>query len=144
MEYYYVILIFIAIIVLVPLAIYVIFKPMIRQNKLLNSVCNYDSLMRNFVFKVDLSKDCFFRQLKTHNVNDVMQYRLNEDLSVITFMRNYTEMSYSIKLKSFENSIVLKIEQATLIGKSNMPYYVNEFWIKKFNAEPLEYEKYAF
>lgn len=45
----------------------------------------------------------------------------------------------------FWKATVLKIEQIPQItDKCNIPYLINEFFIKKFNAKPLEYNKYSF
>lgn len=72
-------------VVAIPLALYFILKPMFKHNELLNSVVNYDTFMKKYVFGIELTKDEFFSQLKTRNINDVLEYSLNDDYSVITY-----------------------------------------------------------
>ena len=50
-----------------------------------DSVVNYDTFMKKYVFGIELTKDEFFSQLKTRNINDVLEYSLNDDYSVITY-----------------------------------------------------------
>ena len=52
MEKYIFIFVIMFVVVVIPIALYIIFKPMFRQNKLLNGVVNYDTFMRKFVFSI--------------------------------------------------------------------------------------------
>ena len=41
--------------------------------------------------------------------------------------------------------LILRVKQISLLyGKTNIPYHVNEFWICKFNAKPIDYSRNAF
>ena len=50
--------------------------------------------------------------------------------------------SYKIKVDDFNESIILRVEQLQLTSKP--AFRINEFFIKKFNAKPLEFEKFKF
>ena len=129
-------------VVMIPIALYLILKPMFKHNKLLNGIVNYDTFMRKYVFGIELTKDEFFSQLKTRNINDVLEYSLNDDYSVITYTMYNMKYSYKIKVDDFNESIILRVEQLQLTSKP--AFRINEFFIKKFNAKPLEFEKFKF
>jgi len=142
MEKYIYIFVIMFVVVVIPVALYIIFKPMFRQNKLLNGIVNYDTFMRKFVFRIEITKEEFYSQLKIRNINDVLEYSLNEDCSVITFTMYNMKYSYKIIVDDFNESIILRVEQIQITSKP--AFRINEFFIKKFNATPLEFEKYSF
>ena len=142
MEKYIYIFVIMFVVVVIPIALYIIFKPMFRQNKLLNGIVNYDTFMRKFVFRIEITKEEFYSQLKIRNINDVLEYSLNEDCSVITFTMYNMKYSYKIIVEDFNESIILRLEQIQVTSKP--AFRINEFFIKKFNAKPLEFEKYYF
>ena len=142
MEKYIYIFVIIFIVIVIPAALYIIFKSMFRQNKLLNGIVNYDTFMRKYVFYIEFSKVEFFSKLKARNINDVLEYSLNDDCSVITFTMYNTKYSYKIIVDDFRGAIILRVEQ--IKPTSKVAFFINEFFIKKFNATPLEFEKYSF
>ncbi|MBQ8768657.1 MAG: hypothetical protein IJZ15_03280 [Oscillospiraceae bacterium] len=142
MEKYIYIFVIMFVVVVIPIALYIIFKPMFRQNKLLNGIVNYDTFMRKFVFRIEITKEELYSQLKIRNINDVLEYSLNEDCSVITFTMYNMKYSYKIIVDDFNESIILRVEQIQITSKP--AFRINEFFIKKFNATPLEFEKYSF
>ena len=142
MEKYIYIFVIMFVVVVIPIALYIIFKPMFRQNKLLNGIVNYDTFMRKFVFRIEITKEEFYSQLKIRNINDVLEYSLNEDCSVITFTMYNMKHSYKIIVDDFDESIILRVEQIQITSKP--AFRINDFFIKKFNATPLEFEKYSF
>lgn len=142
MEKYIYIYVIIFVVIVIPVVLYIIFKSMFQRNKLLNGIINYDTFMRKFVFCISLTKEEFYAQLKTHNINDILEYSLNEDCSVITFTMYNMKYSYKITVDDFNESIILRVEQMQVTSKP--AFHINEFFIKKFNAKPLEFEKYSF
>jgi len=142
MEKYIYIFVIMFVVVVIPIALYIIFKPMFRQNKLLNGIVNYDTFMRKYVFYIEFSKVEFFSKLKARNINDVLEYSLNDDCSVITFTMYNMKYSYKIIVDDFRGAIILRVEQ--IQPTSKVAFFINEFFIKKFNATPLEFEKYSF
>ena len=142
MEKYIYIFVIMFVVVVIPIALYIIFKPMFRQNKLLNGIVNYDTFMRKFVFRIEITKEEFYSRLKIRNINDVLEYSLNEDCSVIIFTMYNMKYSYKIIVDDFNESIILRVEQIQITSKP--AFRTNDFFIKKFNATPLEFEKYSF
>ncbi len=140
MEKYIYIFVIMFVVVVIPIALYVIFKPMFRQNKLLNGIVNYDTFMRKFVFRIEITKEEFYSQLKIRNINDVLEYSLNEDCSVIILTMYNMKYSYKIIVDDFNEPIILRVEQIQITSKP--AFRINEFFIKKFNASPLQFEKY--
>ena len=138
----YIYIFVIVFIVMIPIALYLILKPMFKHNKLLNGIVNYDTFMRKYVFSVALDKEEFYSQLKMPNVQDVLEYTLSNDGTVITFMLYNGKYPYKINVDPFNVSIILRVEQLSLNSKP--AFYINEFFIKKFNAKPLDFEKYKF
>ena len=110
MEKYIYIFVIMFVVVVIPIALYIIFKPMFRQNKLLNGIVNYDTFMRKFVFRIEITKEEFYSQLKIRNINDVLEYSLNEDCSVITLTMYNMKYSYKIIVDDFNESIILRVE----------------------------------
>ena len=94
MEKYIYVYVAIFFVLIIPIALYLILKPMFRHNKLLNGVVNYDTFMRKYVFRIDLTNETFYTRLKAHNISDVLEYYLNDDCSVITFTMYNNKYSY--------------------------------------------------
>ena len=129
-------------VVMIPIALYLILKPMFKHNKLLNGIVNYDTFMKKYVFSVALGKEEFYSQLKMPNAQDVLEYTLSNDDTVITFRLYNGKYPYKINVDAFNESIILRVEQ--LSANSKPAFYINEFFVKKFNAKPLDFEKYKF
>ena len=138
----YIYIFIVVFVVMIPIALYLILKPMFKHNKLLNGIVNYDTFMRKYVFSVALGKEEFYSQLKMTNVQDVLEYTLSNDDTVITFRLYNGKYPYKINVDAFNESIILRVEQ--LSANSRPAFYINEFFIKKFNAKPLDFEKYKF
>ena len=98
--------------------------------------------MRKFVFRIELTKEEFYSQLKIRNVNDILEYSLNDDCSIVTFAMHNMKYSYIIILDDFNESTIIRVEQMQVTSKP--AFYINEFFVKKFNATPLAFEKYSF
>ena len=138
----YICIFIVVFVVMIPIALYLILKPVFKHNKLLNGIVNYDTFMRKYVFSVALGKEEFYSQLKMPNVQDVLEYTLSNDDTVITFRLYNGKYPYKINVDAFNESIILRVEQ--LSANSKPAFYINEFFVKKFNAKPLDFEKYKF
>ena len=138
----YIYIFIVVFVVMIPIALYLILKPVFKHNKLLNGIVNYDTFMRKYVFSVALGKEEFYSQLKMPNVQDVLEYTLSNDDTVITFRLYNGKYPYKINVDAFNESIILRVEQ--LSANSKPAFYINEFFVKKFNAKPLDFEKYKF
>lgn len=129
-------------VVLIPIALYLILRPVFKNQQTVNGVVNYNSFMRKYVFQIELDQMEFYDQLKTQNVHDIMEYCLSDDCTEIVFTRYNTRNRYKLMIDERNNYIILKVQQVSVL--SRVPYYINEFFMRKFGAKPMEYEKYPF
>ena len=149
MEFCYFLIAFFILIILIPACIVAIiaFSAFKNIDKRKQGLINYDSCMRKFVFRVDLTKEEVYERLRTRNVTDVLEYILNEDLSVITFKYYNGEISYTFSVCEYDNNdyLIIRLEQLLLIpGKSRILKNINKFFFMKLDAKILDYDKYSF
>ena len=123
------------------IALFIIFNQFKKHNRLLGGVVNYDTFMKRYVFRIDLGRDDFVRQLKIKNAYDVLPYEYDEETGVIVFKKYNTDYKYRIYIQSKESYIILKVEQ--ICFSSKVAYDINYFWINKFNAIPLEFNQFG-
>ena len=64
-KYIYIFVIIFAL--MIPLVLFFILKPMLKHNKLLNGIVNYDTYMEKYVFSITLKKEDFYAQLRMPN-----------------------------------------------------------------------------
>ena len=149
MEFCYFLIAFFILIILIAACIVAIiaFSAFKNIDKRKQGLINYDSCMRKFVFRVDLTKEEVYERLRTRNVTDVLEYILNEDLSVITFKCYKGEISYIFSVCEYDNNdyLIIRLEQLLLIpGKSRILKNINKFFFMKLDAKILDYDKYSF
>ena len=149
MEFCFFLIAFFILIILIPACIVAIiaFSAFKNIDKRKQGLINYDSCMRKFVFRVDLTKEEVYERLRTRNVTDVLEYILNEDLSVITFKYYNGEISYTFSVCEYDNNdyLIIRLEQLLLIpGKSRILKNINKFFFMKLDAKILDYDKYSF
>lgn len=117
-----------------------IFSHIKKYRKITHNVNNTDAFTRKFIFNVQLTKEEFYIKLKIQNVNDKLEYYLNDECTIITFKKNFSKISYSLNIIETEKGLQIRVEQTTNFHqKTNIPFLVNEFFISKFNATPVEY-----
>lgn len=125
--------------------LYIIFRPLKKNYEITKGIINCDGSMKKFVFRIDLSREEFFRLLKSRNVCDVMEYSLNDENSIIIFKEHGSTVSYDLYLLQFDGYLILRLKQrAILFGTTRIHYRINEFWISKLNAKPIDYSRNAF
>ena len=149
MEFCFFLIAFFILIIVIPACIVAIiaFSAYKNIDKRKQGLINYDSCMRKFVFRVDLTKEEVYERLRTRNVTDVLEYILNEDLSVITFKYYNGVISYTFSVCEYDNNdyLIIRLEQLLLIpGKSRILKNINKFFFMKLDAKILDYDKYSF
>ena len=128
---------------LIPIALFLILKPMLRERKISNGIRNQDTLSQNYLFKINYSKQEFLRRIELSNVTDSMDYAFDNNTMVITFSKFNAEIPYTVTIKESENGCYIRLTKNGFFSeRSNIPSYINEFMIKKFDAELLPYEEY--
>ena len=112
-----------------------------KRRKIACGVKNCDSFMTKFVFRINLPEDEFIRRLKTKNAADVLPYEYNEAGSIIAFTVYNVKYEYRIRTQSVDESLILRVE--AMAFHSRAAYYVNPFFIGKFDAVPLDFSRYG-
>ncbi len=117
------------------------YKSFIDNSK---GVKNYDSFMREFCYRVNLSKNDIIEKLKDKCSDSTLNYNYNADANEIVFISDFTdgyeEQAYYIEIKECSDYSLLKIVQQGILPKRSWyPYKQNEFWSKKIGAVPILY-----
>lgn len=129
--------------VLILCAIFCGFVPIMNHKKFSNGVVNYNTGMDKFVYRIDSTEKEVLKLLKTHNASDILDYDVNDDFTVVTFKKFNAKSSYKIFLESYNDYVILKIKLINPL-QNFLGYYINEFWVKKFNAVPIDYQSNCF
>ena len=82
MEYILFIVLFI---LAIPLALYLIFKPVMEDRKVRNGVINSDPLTQHYCFVLACDQPEAINQLSIHNVKDNLEYTFDADGLTIIF-----------------------------------------------------------
>ena len=128
---------------LISIVLFFVLKPMFRERKISNGIRNQDALYANYLFKTNYSKQEFLNLIVISNVTDLMDYTFDNNTMIITFSKYNAKIPYLVTIKEIENGCYIRLTKKVFIGdRSNIPYYINEFMIKKFDAEILPYEEY--
>ena len=131
------------IVILIPVVLYFILAPMFRENKISNNVRNQDIFSQEYLFKVNYTKNEFLQKLNIPNIYDVLEFTFDNNTMTITFSKYNAKIPYTVTIKESENGCYIRLTKKVFIGdRSNIPYQINEFMIKKFDAELLPYEEY--
>ena len=139
------------IVVFVALWFFVI-KPFLQERKIKNGVQNHDKFRTDFLFRVYCSEKEFLSKLNLENGSDVLKYTFSEKMKKLTLehiisekMKKFTMSNteeYSVLIKEFDGGIYVRLSNNVFEQRTNTRYYINEFMIKKFNAELLPYDEY--
>ncbi len=119
------------------------FEPMLKHKRYSNGVVNYNASMDKFVYRVESTEKEILELLKTHNVSDVLNYDVNDTFTVITFKKFNAKSSYQIFFEPYNDYVILKIELISPF-QNILGYYINEFWVQKIQAIPLDYQSNCF
>ena len=128
---------------LIPIVLFFILKPMFREHKISNGIRNQDTFSQEYLFKVNYTKNEFLQKLNIPNIYDVLEFTFDNNTMTITFSKYNAKIPYTVTIKESENGCYIRLTKKVFIGdRSNIPYQINEFMIKKFDAELLPYEEY--
>ena len=128
---------------LIPVVLFFILKPMFRERKISNGIRNQDAFSQNYLFKINYSKQEFLNRIERSSITDLMDYTFDNNTMIITFSKYSAKIPYAVIIKELEGGCYIRLTKSVFLGdRSNIPYYINEFMIKKFDAELLPYEEY--
>ena len=83
-----------------------------------NSVVNYDTFMKSFMYKIPLTKAELIQQLSLYNAKD--------------------KLDYKVEISEQEQFCIVRLEKAYVsISNTNIPQYINSFMVNKLNAETI-------
>lgn len=123
------------------LTLYIILKPYFIDKKTRNNIINFDSFMNNYIFVVNENIQNIIERLSIHNVYDKLEYTFDTEDLTICFKHLTVKLQYQLQFISTTNSCTyLLVSKVYLVhGKSNIPFMINDFFINKLNAQPLDY-----
>lgn len=133
-------LVFVAAFILFGLVIaYGIFHPILKNKRISGGVVNTDTLCSVFLFQINLSKQELLQKMTVPNVSDTLTYRFDGDTMAVSFFWCNICFPYTLGIKECPDGCYVCLTRNCSPRITN---YINEFMIKKFNAQLLPYEEY--
>ncbi len=124
----------------IPLALFIIFKPVIEDRKSRNNVMNSDPLTQHYCFVLNCNQSEAINQLAIHNVNDKLEYSFDAECLTITFLHLGVSIEHQLSFYIFENKTYLKVSRVKFWhSTSNIPLMINRFFVEKIGATPVDY-----
>lgn len=103
-----------------------------------NSVVNYDTFMKSFMYKIPLTKAELIQQLSLYNAKDKLEYDFDAENMSITFKKYNDKLDYKVEISEQEQFCIVRLEKAYVsISNTNIPQYINSFMVNKLNAETI-------
>ena len=132
-------------VILIPLVLGIIIPIYKNHSKVTGGIINYDSSMRKFVYKVNLSHQQMVDLLNTKNDADELSCTFDFDKAIIRFSEYGSHRNYYFQIQEYSGFSILKLEQVELIGmSSHVPYKLNPFIVNKLQAEIVPFSQYGF
>ena len=132
-------------VILIPLVLGIIIPIYKNHSKETGGIINYDSTMRKFVYKINLSSQEIVDLLNTKNDIDELSCAFDFEKSVIRFSEFGSHRDYYFKIQECSDFSVLRLEQVDLLGmQSHVPYKLNPFIVSKLRAEIVPFSQYDF
>ena len=132
-------------VILIPLVLGITIPIYKNHSKVTGGVTNYDSYMRKFVYKINLSNREIINLLNTKNDIDELSCDFDLEKSVIRFSEYGSHRDYYFQVQECNGFSVLRLEQVALIGmQSHVPYKLNPFIVSKLQAEIVPFSQYSF
>ncbi len=137
MEY----IVFIALFILaIPLALFLILKPVMADKKVRNNVMNSDPLMQHYCFVLNCNQSEAIEQLANRNAKDTLEYTFDADCLTIFFSHLGASIEHQLSFYVVENRTYLKVSRVKFMhSRSNIPLMINRFFIEKIGAVPVNY-----
>ena len=132
-------------VILIPLVLGIIIPIYKDHSKVTGGIINYDSTMRKFVYKINLSSQEIIDLLNTKNDFDKLSCAFDFEKSVIRISEYSSYRDYYFKIQECSDFSILRLEQVALLGmKSSVPYKLNPFIVSKLQAEIVPFSQYSF
>lgn len=123
-----------------PLLLFIIFKPAIQDARVRNNVSNSDPFTRHYCYILHSTQDETVNKLSIHNITDTLEYTFDADCLTITFSHQGASIKHQLSFYTVENETYLKVSRIKFMhSKSNIPLMINQFFVKKLDAKPVDY-----
>ena len=130
--------------ILIPLVLGYAIPIYKNHSKVTGNIINYDSTMRKFVYKINLSYQQVVDLLNTKNDVDELLCAFDFENAVIRFSEYGSHRDYHFRVLECNGFSILKLEQVSLIGMSSfVPYKLNPFIVSKLQAEIIPFSQYG-
>lgn len=135
-------LILIPLVLGIVIPVYSVYK---NHSRTTGGIINYDSTMKKFVYKSNLSNQQIVNLLNTKNEVDELSCTFDFEKSIIRFSEYGSFRDYYFQVKECNGFSILRLEQVALIGmQSHVPYKLNPFMVNKLQAEIIPFSQYGF
>ena len=132
-------------VILIPLVLGYVIPIYKEHSKVTGDVINYDSAMRKFVYKINLSSQEIIDLLNAKNDIDELSCSFDFEKAIIRFSEYSSHRDYYFQIQECSGFSILKLEQVELIGmSSHVPYKLNPFIVSKLQAEIVPFSQYGF
>ena len=132
-------------VILIPLVLGIIIPIYKEHSKVTGGIINYDSTMRKFVYKINLSSQEIIDLLNAKNDIDELSCSFDFEKAIIRFSEYSSHRDYYFQIQECSGFSILKLEQVELIGmSSHVPYKLNPFIVSKLQAEIVPFSQYGF
>ena len=136
MEYLFVVLLAIAI----PVALFIIFRPVVEDRKVRNNVKNSDVFTQHYCFVLDCDEAMVIKKLSVCNIKDALKYTFDPEKLIIVFSHLNVSIEYWLYFYVVEDKTYLKVSREKFLhDRSNIPLMINRFFIEKIGAVPVDY-----
>ena len=127
-------------IIVIIIALFVIFKPVIKDKKARKNVKNFDFFTQHYSFLLNCSQNEAIQRLSTKNTNDILEYSFDNKMLTICFSPLKANIEYQLSFYCIKNTTYLRVSRVKfLYERSNIPYMINSFFIEKIDAKPIDY-----
>ena len=108
-------------------------------------IVNYDSFMRKFVFKINLTSREIIDLLITDNDVDDLSCTFDFEKSVVRISEYGSHIDYFFQIQEGDVFSILRLEQVALFGmQSSIPFKLNPYIVNKLQAETIPFSQYSF
>ncbi len=136
----FVLIVSIMILVLLPLCLGIVIPIYKNHNSVTGKTINYDSSMKKYVYRINLSYRKIIDLLSAKSDIDDLSCTFDFERSVIRFSDYTGYKDYSFSIQEFDGSCILRLEQFSSIGVPNqISYKLNPFMVAKLQAELVSF-----
>ena len=130
---------------LVPLVLGMTLPTYKEHRRVNNGIINYNSSMKKFVYKINLTYQQVVDLLNVKNVVDELSCTFDFEKAIIRFSEYGSHRDYYFQIQECSGFSILKLEQVALIGmQSAVPLKLNPFLVRKSQAEIVPFSQYGF